>query len=120
MIADDENDEDYTDNDENSDASDMEDSQSSRTSRKTRKNDKSTALKFAQEHPQYQTHHIRLLSETKERIPNFVGGTLPRRDKGDYEEYCRTMLTLFKPWTSCDAWLGRRAETSRWRSERPG
>ncbi|KZV58863.1 hypothetical protein PENSPDRAFT_538112, partial [Peniophora sp. CONT] len=48
----------------------------------------------------YKTHRIRLLSEDKEKIPNFVGGILPRRDKGDHEEYCRTMLTLFKPWTN--------------------
>ena len=33
------------------------------------------------------------------KIPNFSGGTLPRKDKDNHEEYCRTMLTLFKPWT---------------------
>jgi hypothetical protein len=27
-----------------------------------------------------------------------VGGSLPRRDKGNRDEYCMTMLTLFKPW----------------------
>ena len=31
-------------------------------------------------------------------VPNFIGGTLPRRDQGDREYYCSTMLTLFKPW----------------------
>ena len=31
-------------------------------------------------------------------MPNFIGGTLPRCDQGDYEYYCLTMLTLFKPW----------------------
>ena len=31
-------------------------------------------------------------------IPNFVGGSLPRCNKGDREYYCTTMLTLFKPW----------------------
>ncbi|KAF8583871.1 hypothetical protein K439DRAFT_1347671, partial [Ramaria rubella] len=31
-------------------------------------------------------------------VPNFLGGTIPRRDKGDHEYYCATMLTLFKPW----------------------
>jgi len=31
-------------------------------------------------------------------VPNFIGGTLPRCDQGDYEYYCSTMLTLFKPW----------------------
>ena len=34
----------------------------------------------------------------KDVIPNFVGGSLPRRDRGDREYYCATMLTLFKPW----------------------
>jgi len=29
---------------------------------------------------------------------NFIGGPLPRCDQGDFEYYCRTMLTLFKPW----------------------
>ncbi|HXP51396.1 MAG TPA: AAA family ATPase, partial [Bacteroidia bacterium] len=31
-------------------------------------------------------------------VPNFVGGSLPRRDRGDRDYYCTTMLTLFKPW----------------------
>ncbi|KAF8587812.1 hypothetical protein K439DRAFT_1645745 [Ramaria rubella] len=31
-------------------------------------------------------------------VPNFVGGAIPRSDKGDHEYYCATMLTLFKPW----------------------
>ncbi|KAJ7452796.1 hypothetical protein FB451DRAFT_992578, partial [Mycena latifolia] len=33
-------------------------------------------------------------------IPNFIGGALPRSDKGDRAAYCMTMLTLFKPWRS--------------------
>ena len=34
-------------------------------------------------------------------MPNFVGGPIPRRDGGgSREEYCLTMLTLFKPWRS--------------------
>jgi hypothetical protein len=33
-------------------------------------------------------------------IPNFVGGSLPRCDRGDREYYCCTMLTLFSPWRS--------------------
>ncbi|KAJ7836436.1 hypothetical protein B0H13DRAFT_1652104 [Mycena leptocephala] len=31
-------------------------------------------------------------------IPNFMGGAVPRADKGDREYYCMTMMTLFKPW----------------------
>ncbi|KAJ7270165.1 hypothetical protein B0H12DRAFT_959400, partial [Mycena haematopus] len=33
-------------------------------------------------------------------IPNFIGGSIPRSDKGDRAAYCMTMLTLFKPWRS--------------------
>jgi len=33
-------------------------------------------------------------------VSNFVGGSLPRYDKGDREYYCATMLILFKPWRS--------------------
>ncbi|KAJ7441126.1 hypothetical protein FB451DRAFT_1058292, partial [Mycena latifolia] len=33
-------------------------------------------------------------------IPNFIGGALPRSDKGDRAAYCMTMLVLFKPWRS--------------------
>ncbi|KAJ7024013.1 hypothetical protein C8F04DRAFT_876384, partial [Mycena alexandri] len=33
-------------------------------------------------------------------IPNFIGGAIPRSDKGDQAAYCMTMLTLFKPWRS--------------------
>ncbi|KAJ7085022.1 hypothetical protein C8R43DRAFT_851200, partial [Mycena crocata] len=31
-------------------------------------------------------------------IPNFMGGAVPRADKGDREYYCMTIMTLFKPW----------------------
>ncbi|KAJ7908018.1 hypothetical protein B0H13DRAFT_1452761, partial [Mycena leptocephala] len=44
-------------------------------------------------------------------VPNFVGGALPRVDRGDREDYFCTMLTLFKPWrtgkclkTDIDSW----------------
>ncbi|KAI0825485.1 hypothetical protein BC629DRAFT_1267558, partial [Irpex lacteus] len=53
---------------------------------------------FLEEHPQYSTHKARLISETKGRVPDFVGGPLPRHDRGNREEYCMTMLTLFCPW----------------------
>ncbi|PPQ87199.1 hypothetical protein CVT25_014754 [Psilocybe cyanescens] len=31
-------------------------------------------------------------------VPNFVGGPLPRRDNGNRDYYCCSMLTLFRPW----------------------
>ncbi|KZV59504.1 hypothetical protein PENSPDRAFT_595318, partial [Peniophora sp. CONT] len=62
------------------------------------KGKKGITYDFPKDHPQYKTHRIRISPEDKSKIPNFVGGNLPRRDKGDSEEYCRAMLTLFKPW----------------------
>jgi len=52
---------------------------------------------FLQNHPLYETHQVRI-SESKNLIPNFARGSLPRCDRGDREYYCTTMLTLFKPW----------------------
>ncbi|KAJ6620992.1 hypothetical protein B0H10DRAFT_1726474, partial [Mycena sp. CBHHK59/15] len=31
-------------------------------------------------------------------IPNFIGGAIPRANKGEREYYCMTVMTLFKPW----------------------
>ena len=50
-----------------------------------------------QNHPLYETHQVSITSSNN-LIPNFVGGSLPRSDKGDREYYCTTMLTLFEPW----------------------
>jgi hypothetical protein len=33
-------------------------------------------------------------------IPNFMGGCVPRADKGHRDYYCATVMTLFKPWRS--------------------
>ncbi|KAI0283174.1 hypothetical protein BC826DRAFT_883168, partial [Russula brevipes] len=52
------------------------------------------------EHPLAETHGIRCCPPDKEKVPNFVGTTLPRFDQGDREYYCCTMLTIFKPWRS--------------------
>ncbi|KIY61019.1 hypothetical protein CYLTODRAFT_363454, partial [Cylindrobasidium torrendii FP15055 ss-10] len=49
-------------------------------------------------HPLFTTHHVTLCGESDSLIPNVVGGALPRKDKGDYDFYCATMLVLFKPW----------------------
>ncbi len=46
----------------------------------------------------YETHHMWVRDPADRRVPNFVGSLLPRKDKGDCEYYCATMLVLFKPW----------------------
>ncbi|EJD37257.1 hypothetical protein AURDEDRAFT_43058, partial [Auricularia subglabra TFB-10046 SS5] len=55
---------------------------------------------FQSGHSQHSTHCVCLDNQRACIIPNFVGGPLPRRDVGDREYYCCTMLTLFKPWRS--------------------
>ncbi len=61
-----------------------------------------TSTFYIEGHPQRESHQSVFLpeNETRERVPNFMGGALPRRDKGDPEYYGATMLTLFKPWRS--------------------
>jgi hypothetical protein len=56
------------------------------------------AVRFLHEHPQHATHTVNICTEKKTKVPNFVGGTLPRSDQGNREDYCMTMLTLFRPW----------------------
>jgi hypothetical protein len=51
------------------------------------------------QHPQYTTHELIEQPPAGHRIPDFVGGSLPRRDAEDRDFYAKTMLTLFKPWT---------------------
>ncbi|KAF8883851.1 hypothetical protein BD779DRAFT_1389003, partial [Infundibulicybe gibba] len=55
---------------------------------------------FTKDHPLYERYAIRVSRLKDTVIPNIVGATLPRRDQGDREYYCSTMLTLFKPWRS--------------------
>ncbi|KAH6888300.1 hypothetical protein BKA70DRAFT_1121558, partial [Coprinopsis sp. MPI-PUGE-AT-0042] len=56
---------------------------------------------FLPGHPLHETHEVRVLQAREHSvIPNYLGGKLPRRDQGDREYYCMTMLTLFKPWRS--------------------
>ena len=55
---------------------------------------------FLKEHPLYKTHKTGFDNKKHKVVPNFVGGSLPRCDRGDREYYCATMLTLFKPWRS--------------------
>jgi hypothetical protein len=63
-------------------------------------NDVDKDLAFIELHPQYQTHHVHCIKDTDKIVPNFMNGSLPRRDHGDQEYYCLTMLVLFKPWRS--------------------
>jgi len=45
------------------------------------------------------THVVKCnFDQLKTVVPNIVGGALPRRDAGNREYYCCTMLTLFFPW----------------------
>ncbi|KAH7905264.1 hypothetical protein BJ138DRAFT_1017959, partial [Hygrophoropsis aurantiaca] len=55
---------------------------------------------FFEEHPLHKTHHVRILLKGEGKVPNFLGGSLPRHDKGDLDYYASTMLTLFVPWRS--------------------
>ena len=50
------------------------------------------------EHPLHETHHVYCVTEKYAKVPNFLGGSLPRHDSGDREYYCSAMLTLFVPW----------------------
>lgn len=92
LIAGDENDHDYDDDAES--ANEFEDNLSRKRS------EKAGTFRFRKEHAQYKTHRLKVHGEHDAWIPNFVGGILPRKDKGDIEEYGRTMLTLFKPWSN--------------------
>jgi hypothetical protein len=62
------------------------------------KDDKDTFYHFLNDHPLYHSHHLKLLKDIDGWVPNFVGGALPRSDRGDREYYCSTMLAFFKPW----------------------
>ena len=55
---------------------------------------------FQKEHPLHGSHAMYLVRDNSRRVPNFAGANLPRRDQGDREYYCSSMLTLFKPWRS--------------------
>ena len=48
-------------------------------------------LLFLEDHPLYETHYVEFDENKKKIVPNFVGGSLPREDRGDREYYCTTM-----------------------------
>ncbi|KAI0753906.1 hypothetical protein BC629DRAFT_1663000 [Irpex lacteus] len=54
--------------------------------------------RFLPDHPKYSSHGVRVLAPDDHYVLNFVGPVLPRKDRGDREVYCRTMLALFCPW----------------------
>ncbi|KAF9034879.1 hypothetical protein BJ165DRAFT_1313951, partial [Panaeolus papilionaceus] len=56
-------------------------------------------FKYLPDHPMARTHVVACDARKRDRIvPNFIGGSLPRKDSGDREDYCLTMMTLFVPW----------------------
>src|ERR1700683_2769730 len=61
-----------------------------------------TFYSFLKDHPLHHSHHVALLDDVQEWVPNFVGIAIPRSDHGDREYYCSTMLIFFKPW-----WTGK-------------
>ncbi|KAK0488344.1 hypothetical protein EDD18DRAFT_1081562, partial [Armillaria luteobubalina] len=69
-----------------------------------------SGLLFTSRHPLEDTHYLAVEKVDEFTLPNLVSETLPRKDKGDREDYCTTMLTLFQPWrTGLD--LKRREES---------
>ncbi|KAJ7102080.1 hypothetical protein C8R44DRAFT_555561, partial [Mycena epipterygia] len=62
---------------------------------------KPTRHAFIPAHPLSLSHAVSCdFSRLNTIIPNFIGGAIPRSDKGDRSFYCLTMMTLFKPWRS--------------------
>ena len=52
---------------------------------------------FLDGHAKRRTHGISFVSDPSKVVINFVGRVLPRKDHGDREMYCKTMLTFFCP-----------------------
>ncbi|KAM6502799.1 hypothetical protein JOM56_002776, partial [Amanita muscaria] len=61
---------------------------------------RSNTFTFTSEHPLFASHATRCIAPDDVKVPNFLGPGLPRRDQGDREYYCATMLAFFKPWRS--------------------
>lgn len=74
----------------------------SETNITTHKLPKAGTYFFDEDHPQLTTHWIRIKHHSKGLIPDFKPITIPRRDKGNYEDYCMSMLIFFKPWRTLD------------------
>jgi hypothetical protein len=67
--------------------------------------------RFLSDHPQYQTHQIKMQKNKSLIAPNFLPNILPRPDCGDHEYYCCTMLTFLKPWRTG---LDLKSQTESW------
>ena len=72
----------------------------SNTKETTVRGGKKKLLSFKAGHPLSDSHGIRYVKDNLRRVPVFLGANLPRCDQGDREQYCCTMLALFKPWRS--------------------
>jgi hypothetical protein len=68
--------------------------------------------RFLINHPRYLTHGVYRVEEKSRYVLTYLGPVLPRKDKGDNEVYCRTMLTLFCPWRDGS---NLRTNTQTWR-----
>ncbi|KAJ7740538.1 hypothetical protein B0H16DRAFT_1324385, partial [Mycena metata] len=68
------------------------------------KNYRLTMHPFLPEHKAiYKSHAVHCdFRKVVSTVPNFLGGAVPRADKGNRDYYCMTMLTLFKHWRSPD------------------
>ena len=59
----------------------------------------SSTFSFRKEHPDHESHRLRIVSPHEKYILVPTGPSLPRLDRPDTKEaYCRLMLILFKPW----------------------
>ncbi|KAH8101941.1 hypothetical protein BXZ70DRAFT_869315, partial [Cristinia sonorae] len=55
------------------------------------------SFRFRPRHPLWASHGVFVIKDGVKVVPMYVGGKMPRRDHGDRELYCMTMLTLFAP-----------------------
>ncbi|KAJ7028484.1 hypothetical protein C8F04DRAFT_963937 [Mycena alexandri] len=68
---------------------------------KKRKENKPVDHPFMPKHALFLSHSVSCnFDKLYTTIPNFIGGSIPRSDKGDRAAYCMAILTLFKPWRS--------------------
>jgi hypothetical protein len=68
--------------------------------------------RFLVNHPKYLTHGVYRVEDKFRSVLTYLGPVLPRKDNGDIEFYCRTMLTLFCPWRDG---LNLRTDTQTWK-----
>ena len=59
-----------------------------------------SAFRLREDHPEHDTHCVRMLRPWEASIPVPIGPMLPRSDRDKTRErFARVMLLLFKPWT---------------------